>query len=63
MNRMAVEAREELWSWGESTEHTAGSTARSTAREPGRQAREALALALALAEIPVSQGRPGLRLS
>lgn len=57
MNRTAVEAREELWSWGESTEQTAG----STAREPGRQAREALALALA--EIPVSQGRPGLRLS
>lgn len=57
MSRTAVEAREELWLWGESTEHTAG----STAREPGRQAREALALALA--EIPVSQGRPGLRLS
>lgn len=57
MNRTAVEAREDRWSCGESPEHTAG----STAREPGRQAREALALALA--EIRLSQGRLGLRLS
>ena len=52
-----MEAREERWSCGESPELTAG----STAREPGRQAREALALALA--EIRLSQGRLGPRLS
>ena len=57
MNRTAMEAREERWSCGESPELTAG----STTREPGRQAREALALALA--EIRLSQGRLGPRLS